>query len=98
MSVESSDAIDAAIQSAESLFASLLDRAPPGRLSREPTPDPEASLSPGATAVLPESSIISLGAASLGPAQLTAVTNAVYEDLDPRESLSAIGVCVCVCV
>ena len=97
MSTESTDAIDAAIQSAESLFASLLDRTPsaPSRLqSVDHTPilDPETSIVPSAhTPMSPEGSIVSVGMASLGPAHLTAHAHAVHEDFDPRESLSAIG-------
>ena len=39
----------------------------------------------------PEGSIVSVGVASLDPAHLMAASHAVYEILDPRESLSAIG-------
>jgi len=91
---DSTDAIDNAIQSAESLFASLLDRSPTHVSS-----DPESSLVPtgvspptGSNApISPEASIASIGMASLGPGHLTAHAHAVYEDFDPRESLSAIG-------
>ncbi len=93
MSSESTHAINAAILSAESLFASLLDRVPPGKPSSpDHTPsDPEVSLSPGQRAMSPEGSIVSVGTASLDPAHLMAASHAVYENLDPRESLSAIG-------
>ena len=95
MSSESTHAIDTAIQSAESLFASLLDRASSidhAHSSPDHAPsNPEASLLPGQRSMSPEGSIVSVGVASLDPAHLMAASHAVYEILDPRESLSAIG-------
>lgn len=67
--------------------------------------DPEASLFPGqplrSLAVTPDASLVTVGAASLGPSQLMVHTHAglQLEDIDasPGESLRSLGEAVAVC-